>query len=82
MDWEQAYKHVHVNEKDLNLQVFKFCHNFYCELRWSFGTASSPGLYHWPNWVLTRSSMLLTGIPVQFVQKQLDDLCVATPPDK
>ena len=24
--------------------------------------------------------MLLTGIPNQYVQKQLDDLCVATPP--
>ena len=26
--------------------------------------------------------MLLTGIPNQWVQKQLDDLCVATPPHK
>ena len=26
--------------------------------------------------------MLRTGIPAQWVQKQLDDLCVATPPTK
>ena len=25
MDWESAYKHVHVHSSDLKLQVFKFC---------------------------------------------------------
>ena len=25
MDWESAYKHVHVHRSDLKLQVFKFC---------------------------------------------------------
>ena len=52
------------------------------ELRLAFGTASSPALFDWPNWVLTRTTMLRTGIPAQWVQKQLDDLCVVTPPSK
>ena len=52
------------------------------ELRLAFGTASSPDLFDWPNWVLTRTSMLMTKIPAQWVQKQLDDLCIATPPTK
>ena len=55
---------------------------YFVELRLAFGTASSPALFDWPNWVLTRTTMLRTGIPAQWVQKQLDDLCVATPPTK
>ena len=52
------------------------------ELRLAFGTSSSPALFDWPNWVLTRTTMRKTGIPAQWVQKQLDDLCIATPPTK
>ena len=28
MDWESAYKHVHVHPSDLKLQVFKFCNRY------------------------------------------------------
>ena len=28
MDWESAYKHVHVHQSDLKLQVFKFCNRY------------------------------------------------------
>ena len=28
MDWESAYKHVHVHHSDLKLQVFKFCNRY------------------------------------------------------
>ena len=82
MDLESAYKYVHVHPEDLKLQVFKFCNKNFVELRLAFGTASSPALFDWPNWCITRASMLLTGIPNQWVQKRLDDLCVATPPHK
>merc|ERR1712215_499851 len=82
MDWESAYKHIHVQTSDLKLQVFMFCNKYFVELRLAFGAALSPGLFDWPNWAMTRSSMLLTQIPAQWVQKQLDDLCIATPPSK
>ena len=57
-----------VHQSDLKLQVFKFCNKFFVELRLAFGTASSPALFDWPICVLTRSSMLSTGIPNQLVQ--------------
>ena len=79
MDWESAYKHIHVHPSDLKLQVFKFCNKYFVELSLAFGTASSPVLFDWPNRALTRVSMLLNKIPAQWVQKQLDDLCIATP---
>ena len=28
MDWESAYKHVHVHHSDLKLKVFKFCNRY------------------------------------------------------
>ena len=28
MDWESAYKHVHVHHSDLKLHVFKFCNRY------------------------------------------------------
>ena len=54
LDWESAYKHVHVRREDLKLQVFKFCNKYFFELRLAFGTTSSPGIYNRPNWVLAR----------------------------
>ena len=42
LDWEST---VHINERDLKLQVFKFCNKFFFELRIAFGTASSPALF-------------------------------------
>ena len=45
LDWSDAYKHVHVSEDDLHLQIISWGGKLFVDRSLTFGSKSSPGIY-------------------------------------
>jgi len=80
MDWEIAYKHIHVAREDLPLQWFHWMDRYFCELALIFGAASSPGIYDRCAKVVLEMALKLSRMPRAAVCQYLDDVCAAASP--
>ncbi|MBM3939039.1 MAG: hypothetical protein FJ333_10380 [Sphingomonadales bacterium] len=80
MDWEIAYKHIHVAEEDLALQWFHWLGKYFVELSLIFGAASSPGIYDRCAKVVLELALKLSGVRRDSVCQYLDDVCAASAP--
>lgn len=74
LDWTAAYKHQHVVEEDLKLQVLEWGGRFFVELCLIFGAVSSPGIYDQLAKLFLWCVMLLVGMPRDQVEQHLDDV--------
>ena len=74
-DWNQAYKHQAVQEKDLKLQFVKYMDKYFCELMLVFGAGSSPGIYDDLAKVPLALAIIISKISWDHVCQHLDDVC-------
>ena len=79
IDWQEAYKHVHVRKEDLKLQWFSWLGMDFAELALIFGAKSSVGLYDRLAKVVLGIVLLMAGFPEDMVCQHLDDVCAAGP---
>jgi len=79
LDWQAAYKHIHVCQRDIELQFFNWLGRDFVELMLVFGARSSAGIYD----RLGKFVLLLVIIYCRFdpemVCQCLDDVCAAAP---
>jgi len=80
MDWEIAYKHIHVHPDDLNLQWFHWLGRYFVELSLIFGSASSPGIYDRLAKIVLQIAIRSSGFNKKQVCQYLDDVCAAAQP--
>ena len=73
VDWQDAYKHIHVRKEDLKLQVVEFGGRFFVELKLVFGARSSPGIYDGVSQIVLDLAILQSKINRTLVTKHLDD---------
>ena len=74
LDYKSAYKHVHVAEQDLPLQVIKWGDRFFVEMKLMFGTRSSPGIFDELAKVFLWCCRSLAGLPKYAVEQHIDDV--------
>ena len=80
-DWNSAYKHQFVAEKDLKLQFVKFLGKFFCELALVFGAISSPGIYDDLAKVVLMLALKRSKLSPALVCQHLDDVVAVGPPN-
>ena len=68
LDYEDAYKHIHVRRKDLKLQVVQWGGKNFVEMKLIFGSKSSPGIFDEMAKVFLWCTMTLSGLPRGQVQ--------------
>jgi len=78
-DWSDAYKHVAVNGKDLDLQWFEWGGRYFQELCLIFGCASSAGIYDAVAKTVLDLVCRLAEFPTAMVCQHLDDIVAAAP---
>ena len=69
-----AYKHVHVCEDDLKLQVVRWGDRYFVDMKLIFGSRSSPGIFDELAKVFLWSCMSLSGMPSSLVEQHIDDV--------
>ena len=74
LDYTSAYKHQHVEEEDLCLQVIKWGDRYFVELKLIFGSRSSPGIFDELAKVFLWCCMTLSDMPRNLVEQHLDDV--------
>ncbi|MBM3938748.1 MAG: hypothetical protein FJ333_08890 [Sphingomonadales bacterium] len=79
IDWEAAYKHIHVRPEDLHLQWFKWLDRYFVELCLIFGSASSPGIYDRAAKVVLDMVLAISKFPRNMAIQYLDDVCATCP---
>ena len=79
VDWQEAYKHVHVAECDTNLQWFEWLGRCFKEVCLVFGGASSAGIYDRLAKVVIFVVTRRAKFPLDQVIQHLDDCCAAAP---
>ena len=72
-DWADAYKHVHVREEDIRLQVVEWGGMYFIDRSLTFGMASSPGLYHLVSSVVKAIGLAKEKLPKKNSYQVLDD---------
>ena len=72
--WSDAYKHVRVCDDDLKLQFIQYAGRYFLELKLTFGSKSSPGLYELPSNLILRLALIEAAMPRTLVAKHLDDV--------
>ena len=72
-DWADAYKHVHVRQEDIRLQVVEWGGMFFIDRSLTFGMSSSPGIYHLVSSVVKRVALSLENLPLRNTYQVLDD---------
>jgi hypothetical protein len=77
IDWSDAYKHVHVCERDLPLQWFSWLGKDFYELSLIFGTSSSVGIFDRLAKIVLHIALVLAKFPAGAVCQHLDDVCAA-----
>jgi len=82
VDWADAYKHIHVNDKDLDLQWFQWKGRYFFERCLIFGSASSPGIYDRTAKVVLNMALAMSRFPRTMVCQYLDDVCAASQPGR
>ena len=80
-DWQSAYKHIHVKQKQLKYQWFNWLGMFFCELCLIFGNISSVGLYDRLARLMVTIAVQLAEFPPILAVQHLDDLCGISPKD-
>jgi hypothetical protein len=80
LDYKSAYKHQHVAEEDLPLQVIKWGDRYFVEMKLMFGSRSSPGIFDELAKVFLWCCETLAGIPRYLVEQHIDDVLGAGPP--
>jgi len=78
-DWSDAYKHVAVAEKDLNLQWFEWGGRYFQELCLIFGCASSAGIYDTVAKTVIDLVCRKAAFRPDMVCQHLDDVVAAAP---
>lgn len=76
LDYTSAYKHQHVREEDLKLQVIKWGDRYFVEMKLIFGSRSSPGIFDELAKVFLWSCASLVSIPKYAIQQHIDDVLV------
>ena len=74
-DWQSAYKHIHVQQKQLCYQWFCWMNRYFCELCLIFGNVSSVGIFNRMARLMILLAVLLTDFPSFLAIQHLDDLC-------
>lgn len=74
LDYTSAYKHQHVREEDLGLQVVQWGDRLFVDLKLMFGSRSSPGIFDELAKVFLWCCMRLAGMPVYAVEQHIDDV--------
>ena len=72
LDWESAYKHISVRQKDRNLQWFQWMDRFFMEQALVFGGISSVGIYDRHAKIVLELVLAATGFPREQVCQHLD----------
>ena len=80
-DFVSAYKHIHVQQKQLRYQWFSWLGKFFVELCLVFGCVSSVGIYDRMARLIIRMAVSLSKFPAFLAVQHLDDLCVISPRD-
>ena len=80
VDWNSAYKHLWVREKDLRYQWLSLLGMFFLELCLIFGCVSSVGLYDRAARLVVMLAVAWSGFPWWSAVQHLDDLCAVGPP--
>ena len=74
LDYNQAYKHIAVQEADHKLQVFQFGGKYFDEVRLTFGCTSSAGIFDDLAKLVKEMAEKLSGIKKDLVNQVLDDV--------
>ena len=74
IDWKDAYKHIHVCEKDIKLQFIQYAGRYFVELKLVFGAKSSPGIYDLVSDVFFVMALKEASFPRTLAAKHLDDI--------
>lgn len=75
VDWESAYKHFWIREKDLRYNWVKWLDKYFCELCLVFGCVSSVGLYDRGAKVILYIALREAEFPIWCCIQHLDDVC-------
>lgn len=72
-DWSDAYKHIHVREEDLNLQIISWGGKLFVDRSLTFGSRSSPGIYDKISNIIRDIANIRSRLPRTSGFKCLDD---------
>ena len=72
-DWSDAYKHIHIRQEDLKLQIIKFGGRYFVDRSLAFGCKSSPGIFDLVSDVVRDLAAYEAGLPTRRTFKCLDD---------
>jgi hypothetical protein len=81
-DIVDAYKNVPAQQKDLNLQGFKWENRFFVELRQMFGARSAVQNFDIVANTIKALASAGCNIPARYIHRQLDDTPVVSPASK
>ena len=72
-DWADAYKHVHVRQEDIPLQVVEWGGMYFVDRSLTFGMSSSPGIYHRVSSVVKMTALARESLHKKNTFQVLDD---------